>query len=108
MANPAPLDVSQNPNQQDQNTKLRASLNDAYAALEGAKTVQSFAALTYEDLIDQQIERISGKGTATRPNELERVQKVLANVTTAVAQIKKLPDNAFARNDQENNVNTTP
>ena len=96
------------PKLQSQNLELRKALSDAYAAVEGAKAVQSFAALTFEDLADQQIQRISGPDTEARPNELNRVQRVLNNVIQAVAKIKALPPESFAKQMEDRDVNTTP
>ena len=92
--------------QQSQNLELRKALNDAYSAIEGAKAVQSFNGLTFEDLADQQIQRISGADTQSRPNELNRVQQILANVVQAAAKIKALPPEAFADQDPARDVNT--
>jgi hypothetical protein len=94
------------PQLQSQNLTLRTALNDAYAAVNGNKAVQSFSALTFEDLADQQIQRISGTDTQTRPNELHRVQNILTNLTQAVAQIKALPPESFADQDPNRDVNT--
>jgi hypothetical protein len=94
------------PNLQSQNLAIREYLNNAYAAVEGQKAVQSFAAFTFEDALDQQIERIEGADTDMRPNELHRVDKVEANVLAAVAQVKALPPNAFVEPRDERDVNT--
>ena len=91
---------------QAQNLQIREQLNNAYAAVEGQKAVQSFSAFTFEDALDQQIERISGASTASRPNELDRVTRVESDVTAAVAQVKALPPNAFVEPDNERDVNT--
>lgn len=94
--------------EQEQNLELRKAIADAYAFVEGQKSVQSFAALTFEDLVDQQIERIEGKGTALRPNALDRVTAIENNVKNAVDKIKKLPPSAFAKPDPKNDANTPP
>lgn len=91
---------------QSQNIELRIALNEAYAAVEGQKLVQSFTAITFEELADAQIQRISGSDTPERPNELNRVQRTLNNITQAVAKIKALPDDAFATQDSSRDVNT--
>jgi hypothetical protein len=91
---------------QAQNIRLRTALNDAYAAVEGAKSVQSFSALTFEDLADQQIQRISGPDTVARPNELNRVTRVLNNVLQSVAKIKAMPPESFAKQNVKRDVNT--
>lgn len=94
------------PKLQSQNLKLRTAISDAYAAVEGYKSVQTFNAITFEDLADQQIERISGKDSQSRPNELNRVKRVVENLKQAVAQIKTLPPEAFADADKDRDVNT--
>ena len=96
------------PKLQAQNLELRKALNNAYAAVEGAKSTQSFSALTFEDLADQQIQRISGADTTARPNELNRVQRTLNDVVQAVAKIKAMPPEAFAKQDPARDVNTKP
>jgi hypothetical protein len=92
----------------DLSFELRRSVNDAYAFVNGAQEVQSFAALTIEECLDQQIEQIEGKATPLRPNELDRLDSIEKNITAAVAKIKSLPDNYFAEQDATNNVNTEP
>lgn len=91
---------------QSQNLELRKALNDAYAFVEGQKSVQSFAALTFEDLMDQQIERISGKDTDNRPNALHRIDKIENGVIQAVAKIKSMPHDAFVEAKPGKDVNT--
>ncbi len=96
------------PKLQAQNLELRKALNDAYASIEGGKSVQSFSALTFEDLADAQIQRISGPDTEARPNELNRVKRTLNNVIQAVAKIKAMPPESFAKQDPARDVNTPP
>lgn len=95
-------------NEQEQNLELRKAIAGAYAFVEGQKSVQSFSALTFEDLVDQQIERITGKGTTLRPNTLERVDVLEQGVLSAIDKIKKLAPEAFAKPDPTNDANTAP
>ena len=92
--------------QQEQNLELRRAINDAYAFVEGQKLVQSFSAVTFEELLDQQIERIEGTSTVQKPNEIERITRVEQEVISAVEKIKALPDDAFKKTPEENGVNT--
>lgn len=94
--------------EQEQNLDLRKAIASAYTFVEGQKSVQSFSAFTFEDLVDQQIERIEGKSTMLRPNMLDRVDAIENNVRNAVDKIKKLPPNAFAKPDPKNDANTPP
>lgn len=90
----------------DLNYQLRLVINQSLAAVQGRQTAETFAAMTYEELADQQIARISGPGTTTRPNELERVNKIESDLTNAVAQIRKIPPEKFLLNDASRDVNT--
>lgn len=92
--------------QQEQNLELRRAINNGYAFIEGQKLVQSFSAVTFEELLDQQVERIEGASTTQRPNEIERINKIEAELTSAVENIKKMPDDAFKKTQEDNGVNT--
>jgi hypothetical protein len=73
-----------------QTQRLRGALNDAYAFVLGQQSVRSFAAYTFEDALDAQIERIDGTSTAIRPNELERVERIREKVVAAAAEVEEL------------------
>lgn len=90
----------------DLNLELRRVLNQSIGAVLGRQTTESFYALTYEELADKQIERIEGKGTSTRPNELERVNKIESDLLNAVAQIRNIPPENFLLSDPARDVNT--
>lgn len=90
----------------DLNLELRRVLNDSVGAVLGRQTTESFFALTFEELADQQIERIEGKGTDVRPNELERVSKIESDLLNAVAQIRNIPPENFLLSDPGKDVNT--
>jgi hypothetical protein len=91
---------------QQYHMRQRQALNNAYAALEGQKTSQSFAAFTFEEAVDQQIELIEGSGTQLRPNELERVEKLKTELISAVTQLKQVPPEQFLEPDADEDVNT--
>ena|ERR1700689_4290426 len=92
--------------QQQQNLDLRVALADAYSFIEGSKSIQTFSALTFEDLVGQQIDQISGSGTPTRPNKIDQINNIATNLTQAIAQIKALPPDAFQVPDATQVVNT--
>lgn len=88
------------------NLSQRRALNNAYAALEGQKNTSTFAAFTFEDAVDLQIERIEGTGTELRPNELERVGKIEQEMIKAVAELAEVPPEQFLEPDPARDVNT--
>jgi len=90
------------------NFELRKNINDAYAFVEGSKSTQTFATVTFEDLMDQQIERLVGKDTAARPNPYHRIEKIEQAMKSTVAKIKSLPADAFVLRDKNDSVNTPP
>lgn len=100
-----PVRAAEQQKQQDQ-LKLRIALNDAYAALEGQKSVQSFLAFTFEEAISNQIDRLTGTSTRLRPNELDRVNNIQQTLTNAIAQIKQTPPEDFLEPNQGRDVNT--
>ena len=71
-----------------QTQKIREALNNAYAFVLGQQSVRSFAAYTFEDALDAQIERIEGASTEIRPNELERIERIRSKVIAAAEQVE--------------------
>jgi len=88
------------------NLNQRRAINNAYAALEGQKNINSFSAFTFEDAMDLQIERIEGTGSKLRPNELERVDNIEQEMIKAVAELKDVPPEQFLKPDEDRDVNT--
>ena len=94
--------------EQDFNLELRVSLASAYASLEGTKVVTSFAATTYEDLADQQIELLAGTGSPLRPTQQQRIARVESSILASVQKLRDLPEEVFRRADEDKDVNTSP
>ena len=92
---------------QNLNIELRRALNNAYAFVLGEQSTQSFNALTYEELADEQIERIEGPGTEARPNALERIDLIERDLENAIEQIRSQPPEAFILRDESQDVNTS-
>lgn len=97
---------AQDQNLQKTNEQIRINLGNAFAFVEGAKSIQSFSAFTFEEACDKFIERVEGKGTTTRPNAIDRITRVMNDVAATIARVKALPPEAFRRVDQSNDVNT--
>lgn len=91
---------------QQQADEYREVIANAYTYVEAQKSVQSFAALTPEDLMDRFIERIEGKDTQARPNVLNRIAKIKRDVEATAAKVKALPESAFRRPSSATDVNT--
>jgi hypothetical protein len=88
--------------------ELRRSVANAYAFVKGRESVQSFSSFTFEDALDAQIERIEGKDSDLRPNELHRVEKIKNDIVSAAQKIKSLPSQFFNKADPSTDVNTPP
>jgi len=97
-------DKDQRAAQQDDALRLRRQFSEAYAALLGTQTARDFSRYTFEEALEQQIERIEGAGTTLRPNILNRIAKIKQNVVSAVRQTKEIPPENF-REPEEDDVN---
>lgn len=91
---------------QQYNLELRTSLSDAYAAVEGNKNTQSFFAVTFEEVAQRQITRLTTSPTPNRPSPPQAIQNVLNNVMAAVAKIQAQPPASFADPDPTQDVNS--
>lgn len=94
------------PTPDDLNQELRQDINDAYAFVEGSKVTQTFASLTFEDVLDQQITQLTGPDTPQRPNPLNRISAIATRTMDAVAKIKQLPPDFFNPRDNTDSANT--
>jgi len=92
---------------QVRNTNMREAISNAYAVILGEQSVKSFYAFTFEDALDNQIERIEGKSTKLRPNVLDYIDKVESDVLKVIEQLKALPPDSFLEPDPDYNVNPT-
>lgn len=91
---------------QSRTNRQREALSDAYGALVGQQSVQSWTAFTIEEALDAQIERISGASTSKRPNELERVDRIEQDALAAVAALRETPPEQFLESNSSQDVNT--
>lgn len=86
--------------------QLRSVISSANAFVQGRELVQSFNSLTFEDLAQAQIERLTGKGTGTRPNVVTKIKKIEAELNAFVKQAKSLSVEAFPEPNASTDVNT--
>ena len=92
--------------QQDQADQYREIIQNAYTFVEAQKTVQTFAAITPEDLMDRFVTRVSGPDTQARPNVLNRYAKIKNDLLASIEKIKAMPPEAFRKQDDATDVNT--
>lgn len=91
---------------QVQYLRQRRAFNDAYSAIVAEQAVVSFMSYSFEDALNDQIQRIEGETVGVRPNELDRVAKIEDELTQAITLIKTLPPDSFRYADESNDVNT--
>ena len=103
---PSKEDKAAEAKKQQTNTKYRTQLNNAFAALEGQRSIDSFNAYTFEEALDDLIEQIEGDSTKIRPNKLDEVSRVEDEVAKVVASVKELPPEDFLDPDTSRDVNT--
>lgn len=85
--------------------KMRQALNNAYGALDGQRYTQSIAAVTFEAVVDQMIDRIVGPSTKLRPNEMDRTLKIEKDLFNLLENIKATPPENFISPDASKDVN---
>jgi len=100
---PTEEELSQEQDNQEVRQRIRRALNNAYAFVRGRESVNSFTAYTFEDALDDQIERIEGSGTVLRPNEKERVERIYKDVLAAAEDVEEYSGPSVS---DEENVNT--
>jgi hypothetical protein len=98
--------------EQDQRDALflrqRQAINNAYGSLQGRQLSQTLAAYTFEEAVDAQIERIEGKSTQIRPNQLDYVENIRNQLVKAVDELKQVPPEKFINvSESDSNVNTS-
>lgn len=73
--------------------ELRRILGDAYSFVRGSQFTQTVANITFEELIDQAIQRIEGTDNRSlvRCTKLDRVKKIKEEVISAVTTAKSKP-----------------
>lgn len=91
---------------QARNLREREALNNAYAALLGQQTIQSWTAFTLEEAIDAQVESIEGPSTDKRPNQLERVDRIEQECLAAIKALRNTPPEQFREPEPGEDVNT--
>jgi len=73
--------------------QLREALGNGYAFVRGRQYNQSVANITFEELIDQAVDRIEGTAgrSDVRATLLDRVKKIRQEVSSAVDTVKQRP-----------------
>lgn len=84
----------------------RMAVNNAYGSLQGQAIADTFAAFTFEEAADAQIERIEGADTQAHPNLLNRTAAVKENLLQAIRQLKEVPPETFLDANLTDVVNT--
>lgn len=105
MSDPNTQQQSEQDTQQEETIRQRIALESAYAQLLGEQTNQTFAAFTFEEALDLQIEQIQGAGTEAHPNLLGRVERIKSQLLQAVEQISQVDPSQFQTVDDQT-VNT--
>ena len=103
---PSEQDKGVNDVGQARNNKEREALSNAYAALVGQQSIQTWTAFTFEEAMDAQIERIEGSSSDKRPNELERVDRIEQETLAAIAALRDAPPEQFLEASSDDDVNT--
>lgn len=87
---------------EDLTSNLRVSVNNAYGFLKGNESLTSFRSVTFEEMVQRQLDRLTGKNAAGR-SETERLKKMRDDLVGTVTTIKNIPQDQFY-SEAENNA----
>ena len=88
--------------------RQRRAINNAYSTLQGRQTAETFAAYTFEEAADAQIERIEGAGSQLHPGLIDGVERIRGELTRAVEELKEVPPEQFLDVNAPEVTNTEP
>jgi hypothetical protein len=93
---------------EQQNLEFRRAIQSAYTTVQAAEASRGLGSVTYEELMQQQVDMIEGSGTDTRPSILQRIDRVEADILAVVGQVKELPVEYVLQPNGELDANTAP
>lgn len=92
----------------EQQREFRRIVANAVGELRSNEIRDSYAALSLEELIDQQIDRLEGTEDGLNPSRLQRIQRVRQELADNIEAMKATPPSDFRRHDPDGDVNTAP
>lgn len=92
----------------EQQREFRRIVANAVGELRSQEVKDSYASLSLEELIDQQIDRLEGTEDGSNPSRLARIRRVKQELTDNIEAMKATPPSDFRRHDPDGDVNTAP
>lgn len=86
---------------------MRNTAAQAYGFVKGSESIESFAALTFEEAMQQQLDRLENGGEATLSalSQVDKIQTDLSKVVNGLQNAPATVEEALEVSDEEN-VNT--
>lgn len=84
--------------------EFRRVVGNAVVELKSEEIRDTYAAITLSEVVDQQLERLTGNGRL--PSQKQRLTKVYEELKASIDAIKATPPSAFRQHDPKNDVNT--
>ena len=93
--------------QEDANTNIRVSVDNAYGFIKGMEMTTGFQTVTFEEMVQQQMDRLTGKNLGGR-SAIEQITKIRNDLVGAIQAIKSIPADQLFSEEQNNatSVNT--
>jgi hypothetical protein len=83
----------------------RVAINNAYAFLKGTESVNSFDAVTFEEMMQKHLDRLEGKNG--QRSIAEHIAKVCSDLSAAINIIKGVPaDQQATQGEKDAGVNS--
>lgn len=90
---------------QNRTVSLRHTVAQAYAFVKGSEAIESFSSYTYEEALQQQVDRLEGKGDVlmAATAQISQIQEDLSKVCDYLAEAPQTIEEAL---EETENVNT--
>jgi len=86
--------------------EFRRIVADAVNFVRSQEIARSFASISLEELVDDQIALIEETSSSNRPSKIDRVDKIKEDLDKNIEAIKNISPDDFRRRDNDTDVNT--
>jgi hypothetical protein len=81
-------------------------IGDAVGALRAGEARDTYASVSFDELVDLHVSRLNSSTDPTRLDRLAQVNKIKTRLTERIEAIKEIPPQRFRRKVKDDEVNT--
>ena len=91
--------------QEDLTANMRLAVNNAYGFIKGMENAASFYVVTFEEMMQQQMDRLNGTNVGGKSAK-SRIKTVKDDLVSNINAIKNIPQDQIYGDDPKNVVNS--